>query len=52
VLTQDEHLADDQTVHNRLYGQASSPAGPVRRVRHPLVRGGQPLPAASATLPG
>jgi formyl-CoA transferase len=50
VLTQDEHLVDEQVAHNRLYAEATSPVGPVRQVRHPLVRDGAPLPAASTPL--
>lgn len=38
VLTADEHLHDPQTEHNEIYSVNDSPAGPVRRVRHPAIR--------------
>jgi crotonobetainyl-CoA:carnitine CoA-transferase CaiB-like acyl-CoA transferase len=43
VLTPDEHFADPQVQHNRLYTTTDSPAGPVRRVRYPALFDGQVL---------
>jgi crotonobetainyl-CoA:carnitine CoA-transferase CaiB-like acyl-CoA transferase len=43
VLDADEHFADPQVLHNRVYTTSGSPAGPVRRVRHPAIFDGQIL---------
>jgi crotonobetainyl-CoA:carnitine CoA-transferase CaiB-like acyl-CoA transferase len=45
VATADDHLIDSQTLHNRLYDESTSPVGPIRRVRHPLLINGDALPA-------
>jgi crotonobetainyl-CoA:carnitine CoA-transferase CaiB-like acyl-CoA transferase len=37
VLDADQHFADPQVLHNRLYSTSDSPAGPVRLVRHPAI---------------
>jgi crotonobetainyl-CoA:carnitine CoA-transferase CaiB-like acyl-CoA transferase len=47
VLSADEHFADPQVVHNDVYSTAQSPAGPVRRVRHPAIFDGQILGSRS-----
>jgi crotonobetainyl-CoA:carnitine CoA-transferase CaiB-like acyl-CoA transferase len=43
ALTADEHFAHRQTVHNELYSEGSSPAGPIRKIRHPALFDGAPL---------
>jgi crotonobetainyl-CoA:carnitine CoA-transferase CaiB-like acyl-CoA transferase len=35
VRTLDEHLADPQVAHNRLYHEVATPSGPIRAVRYP-----------------
>ena len=47
VHTLDEHLADPQTLHSRIYGTMQTPAGPARRVRYPLLVDGEPLDEAA-----
>jgi len=47
VLSADEHFVDPQVVHNELYSVSDSPAGPVRRVRHPATFNGQILTTRS-----
>jgi crotonobetainyl-CoA:carnitine CoA-transferase CaiB-like acyl-CoA transferase len=37
VLDADQHFADPQVLHNKVYSTSDSPAGPVRRVRHPAI---------------
>ncbi|MBW3667876.1 MAG: CoA transferase [Actinobacteria bacterium] len=48
VLDIDAHLADPQVAHNRIYAESDTPAGRVRRVRHPLRLDGRLLPPTAA----
>ena len=44
VLSKAEHLEDEQVVHNRVYRVVDEPGvGPVRRLRHPALFGGEPV---------
>jgi CoA:oxalate CoA-transferase len=53
VLDIDEHMSDAQVVHNRLFHEIDSAAGPVRVVRYPAAFDGQILvPTVAPSLPG
>ena len=51
VQSIDEHFDDPQTVHNQLYEAVESPAGPMRRVRHPARIDGRFLPGRPTWSP-
>jgi len=44
VLSFDQHLADPQTLHNRIYAEEEGPLGPMRTVRYPARIDGRYLP--------
>jgi crotonobetainyl-CoA:carnitine CoA-transferase CaiB-like acyl-CoA transferase len=48
VRTLDEHLADEQVKHNRIYTEVPSPAGPMRVPRFPARFDRRPLDPAGA----
>jgi crotonobetainyl-CoA:carnitine CoA-transferase CaiB-like acyl-CoA transferase len=48
VLSFDEHIADEQTVRNEVYGSSPSDFGPLRRVRYPARIDGTKLPLTPA----
>jgi crotonobetainyl-CoA:carnitine CoA-transferase CaiB-like acyl-CoA transferase len=53
VRSLDEHLADEQVIHNRIYAEVPTPAGPMRAPRHPARFDGRMLaPAGAAPSPG
>lgn len=47
VMSIDQHLTDKQTVHNELYDEVESLAGPLRRVRYPARLNGKTLTSLS-----
>jgi CoA:oxalate CoA-transferase len=53
VLSIDEHLSDPQVIHNRLFHEIDSPAGPVRVARYPAAFDGEVLiPSVPPPRPG
>jgi crotonobetainyl-CoA:carnitine CoA-transferase CaiB-like acyl-CoA transferase len=52
VMTPDEHLVDEQTIHNNLYDEAMIEVGRIRCVRHPMLIDGGRLPKVSPPPPG